>query len=136
MKKIIFTLLLVAAAMCVSAQGQMDALRFYESDIMGTARYMGMGGAFNALGGDATAISKNPAGLGVYRRSELSFGTNMSINKSQMETNSSTISGTRANFNFNNFALVASFVNQNASSGLIASNFAVTYDRLKNFAKR
>lgn len=133
MKKIIFTLSLVAVAMCVSAQGQMDALRFYQSDIMGTARYMGMGGAFNALGGDATAISKNPAGLGVFRKSELSFTTNMYINKSLMETNSSTISNTRANFNFNNFAIVASFLNENRSSGLIASNFSITYDRLKNF---
>ena len=133
MKKIIFTLSLVVAAMCVSAQGQMDALRFYQSDIMGTARYMGMGGAFNALGGDATSISKNPAGLGVYRRSELSFTTNMYINKSLMETSSATTSGTKANFNFNNFAFVASFLDENKSSGLIASNFAITYDRIKNF---
>ena len=133
MKKIIFTFTLAVVAMCASAQGQMDALRFYQSDIMGTARYMGMGGAFNALGGDATAISKNPAGLGVFRKSELSFTTNMYINKSLMETSSSTISNTRANFNFNNFALVASFLNENKSSGLIASNFAITYDRMKNF---
>ena len=40
------------------------------SDIIGTARYVGMGGAMGALGGDLSVISNNPAGLGLYRRSD------------------------------------------------------------------
>lgn len=32
----------------------------------GTARYMGMGGAMGAIGGDISAMTVNPAGIGVY----------------------------------------------------------------------
>ena len=32
-----------------------------------------MGGAFGALGGDLTTLSTNPGGIGVFRKSEISF---------------------------------------------------------------
>lgn len=32
----------------------------------GTAKYMGMAGAMGAIGGDVSAVSVNPAGVGVY----------------------------------------------------------------------
>ena len=38
----------------------------------GTARFMSMGGAFTALGGDISTLSQNPAGIGVFRASEMS----------------------------------------------------------------
>ena len=38
-----------------------------------TARSLGMGGAFASLGGDLSAAFLNPAGLGVYRKSELTL---------------------------------------------------------------
>ena len=37
----------------------------------GTARFMSMGGAFTALGGDISTLSQNPAGIGVFRTSEM-----------------------------------------------------------------
>ena len=42
-----------------------------ERSIMGTARYVGMGGAMTAIGGDPSASLDNPAGLGLYRRWEV-----------------------------------------------------------------
>ena len=51
------------------AQGEMDAYRFSQTELNGTARSMSMGGAFGALGGDMSVMSHNPAGLGVYRSS-------------------------------------------------------------------
>ena len=47
------------------AQGEMDAYRFSQTELNGTARSMSMGGAFGALGGDMSVMSHNPAGLGV-----------------------------------------------------------------------
>ena len=62
---------LALAALCSSSmlfsQGVVDALKYSQQDIRGTARYMGMAGAFGALGGDITTLSQNPAGIGVYR---------------------------------------------------------------------
>lgn len=56
-----------------SAQNETDALRFSSSDILGSARYTSLGGAFTALGGDATASLHNPAGLAVFRNNEFSI---------------------------------------------------------------
>lgn len=56
---------LALAALCSSSmlfsQGVVDALKYSQQDIRGTARYMGMAGAFGALGGDITTLSQNPA---------------------------------------------------------------------------
>ena len=37
----------------------------------GSARYISMGGAFGALGGDVSAISDNPAGSSVFLNTEI-----------------------------------------------------------------
>ena len=39
----------------------------------GTARSMAMAGAFTSLGADLSSMSINPAGLGMYRHSDLSI---------------------------------------------------------------
>ena len=65
----------MAITMCcvasLFAQGSMNAYNYSRTDIKGTARYMGMGGAFGALGGDISTLSQNPAGIGVYRSNEI-----------------------------------------------------------------
>ena len=43
------------------------------SDVIGTARYVGMGGALGALGADISVISWNPAGIGLYRKNDIAF---------------------------------------------------------------
>ena len=73
MKRIASLILALTAAGIVSAQTDLDALRYSQSSLAGTARYISMGGAFGALGADMSSISTNPAGLGIYRRSEFSF---------------------------------------------------------------
>lgn len=56
------------------AQSVVDAGRVASSSISGTSRYLAMGGAFGAVGGDPTCMNDNPAGIGIYRgHSELSF---------------------------------------------------------------
>jgi hypothetical protein len=50
-----------------------DAFRYSEINQTGTARFQGLGGNHAAIGGDASSISGNPAGLGFYNRSEISI---------------------------------------------------------------
>lgn len=64
------------------AQSAIDAYRFSQPDLRGTARFMGMGGAFGALGGDLSTLSQNPAGIGVYRSNELGFTLDLDVQKS------------------------------------------------------
>ena len=57
------------SVLCTPGSAQ-DYARLSERTIMGTARYIGMGGAMTAIGGDPAAAHDNMAGLGLYRRSE------------------------------------------------------------------
>ena len=72
MKRIyLITTLVLTASLTMSGQSVMDALNSISTQTKGTARYSAMAGAFGALGGDMTSIKQNPAGIGVYRSSEL-----------------------------------------------------------------
>ena len=62
------TLSLLVAACCMAAlqaQNPYDNENYMPTDLMGTARYVGMGGALGALGADISAISANPAAIGL-----------------------------------------------------------------------
>lgn len=73
---LVFALSTIASFTAMS-QGAIDALNFTQTDLKGTARYMSMGGAFGALGGDLSAITKNPGGIGVYRSSEIGISVGL-----------------------------------------------------------
>jgi len=78
MKKEIGILVVVMLnSLIISAQSELDISKFIIPDIAGTARYMSMGGAMGAVGGDASAIKDNPAGLGIYRSSEMTGTLNI-----------------------------------------------------------
>lgn len=57
----------------VSGQSTLEAWRYSTTSLYGTARGIGVGGAMSAVGADFTSVVQNPAGLGLFRRSELSF---------------------------------------------------------------
>lgn len=65
------------------AQGAFDAYSISQPDLKGTARFMSMGGAFGALGGDLSTFSQNPAGIGVYRRSEIGITVDLDCQSSK-----------------------------------------------------
>lgn len=55
------------------AQSDYEAFTFSQVDYLGTARFLGAGGAFGATGGDFSAVVTNPASIGLYKRHEVSF---------------------------------------------------------------
>ena len=68
MKKYIFVAAMAFAAMPVLAQETYENAKVAAEDLNGTARYVGMGGAMEALGADISTIGTNPAGIGLFRR--------------------------------------------------------------------
>jgi hypothetical protein len=48
-----------------------DAVRYTEENLIGTARFRGMSGAFGALGGDLSSININPAGSVVFNNNQV-----------------------------------------------------------------
>ncbi|MDR2414244.1 MAG: hypothetical protein LBD64_04575, partial [Odoribacteraceae bacterium] len=70
------SLLLVACltgALAVAAQDPISIIQFSRLYPYGTARSAAMGGAFGALGGDLSSLHANPAGVGVFRKSEFNL---------------------------------------------------------------
>ena len=55
----------------IFAQDEVDILRYSQYQIGGTARSIGYGGAVGSLGADFSALTVNPAGIGLYRKSEM-----------------------------------------------------------------
>ena len=64
-----------------------DYARMGERTIDGTARYVGMGGAMSAIGGDPSAAHDNIAGLGLYRRSEVLLTAQTALDRTQARGN-------------------------------------------------
>ena len=62
--KVIVTACTLLAMATASAQNAYDAEKLLGNDLNGTARFVGMGGAMGALGGDISVMSSNPAGIG------------------------------------------------------------------------
>jgi hypothetical protein len=130
MKKISYILIsLLVFSTGAFAQGQMDALRFSREDIFGTARAMSMGGAFGALGGDQTGVSINPAGIAIYRSSEVvgTFGLMGERSKVGAKTEK------RTTFDMDNLGFVAYYPLRSDAVPFI--NFGFTYSRAKSFNK-
>jgi hypothetical protein len=68
------------------AQGFVEnALLFSRTKPGGSARIQAMGGAQVALGGDYSSALSNPAGLGMYNRSEVTFSPALNFYNSDSE---------------------------------------------------
>lgn len=75
MKKFILFVAFAAATFTSYSQalGYEDlAILFSRDDQNGSARFMAMGGAFGALGGDVTSLAINPAGVSIFNGSHVS----------------------------------------------------------------
>lgn len=109
-----------------------DMTGFYDSELNGTARYVGMGGAMSALGGDISVISTNPAGIGLYRKNDVAVTGGVVTSKSDMGTFGKSEKQTNAVFN------QAGFVYSNHVDGpsLTYFNLGFNYHRLKDFTGR
>lgn len=99
----------------------------------GTARSMAMAGAFTSLGADLSSMSINPAGLGMYRRNEVSITPLMTFaradnNAAAWEKNS------RNRFSLGNIGVV--FNAYEGTRGLISLNLGFGYNRLADLNYR
>lgn len=129
MKKLTIVSILLSLSFVVTAQNAMDLYSISSSQIRGTARYVSMGGAFTSLGGDPSAVSQNPAGIGVYRSSEVSgsMGGQWTGNYSPNAEDAK-----KASFTFDNMSLITTFFT-GKSSGLLNFNLGVTYNRNQSY---
>lgn len=119
---------MAAAAMMTlpaAAQETYDNAPIAQEDLNGTARYVGMGGAMEALGADVSTISTNPAGIGLFRKSYIggSFGFVSQSDATSFKN------GNVTNASFDQAGLVYAM----RTSRRNFLNFAFNYHKSKNF---
>lgn len=132
MKKIIFTSAVLAMAANASfAQSALDAYSLSQPDLKGTARFMGMAGAFGALGGDLSTLSQNPAGIGVYRSNDIGFTLDLDLQKSTSQSDGQNYSVDNTRFLLNN---VGTVLTMRLPSKMFPNfNFGFTYNKAVSF---
>ena len=130
-----FLLILILACCLLPIAYSQDVQRFAERQIIGTARYVGMGGAMTAIGGDPSAVLDNPAGLGLYRRSEIAITLDYASDKTTQRTtqNNAASSSTRSRFAAPHVSAIWAWGNPTKQRGLIYSNVMLSVNRLASF---
>ena len=125
MKKILSIMTAAMLGTAVSAQETYDNAQLASKDLNGTARYVGMGGAMEALGADISTMGTNPAGIGMFRRSMVagSFGFNTQQDAKSFGN------ANKTNMSFDQ----AGFVYSMRSGRHSMVNFGFNYTKSKNF---
>lgn len=118
------------------AQTVSDVLRYSALNPGGTARFTGVGGAFTALGAEFGAISQNPAGLAMFRSSELIVTPSMRFNKiSAGLSDESVFSETGSRFGFDNFGMVFHSTPHRKGTKWTTFNVGIGMNRQANFGQ-
>ena len=126
MKKTYFTFALLLASASMMAQTvYTNAELSSTSDVIGTARYVGMGGALGALGADISAIGSNPAAIGMYRRSDIALTAGGMWQKDRAYQERNTGRGT-----FDQMGFVAAFRIDHPKVNFV--NFSFNYQKKYN----
>ena len=127
-------ILLFSCNMSLFAQGnEIDAYTLSSTELGGTARSMSMAGAFGALGGDISVISGNPAGLGIYRSSEISGTLNLSMNGASTNWMGVGADKSKTSFSPSNFGLSLYF--PTSSTSVNSWSLGFSYNSLRNYKR-
>lgn len=121
---------LTAILMAVSPLGySQDYARISERTLMGTARYVGMGGAMSAIGGDPSSVMDNTACLGLYRRMEMLITFDHTI------APATSVAGRVSQFMAPQASVVFSVPSFRATEheGIQYHNFMLSYQRVHSF---
>ena len=134
MKRLSFIFLMGLTVAPLTAQETYQSEKLIANDLNGTARYVGMGGAMEALGADISTINTNPAGIGLFRKSQIAVSGGF-VAQSNAKTSFSydnvpfNFKGDKTNASFDQ----AGFVWAKRTGRNSFLNFAFNYHKSKNF---
>ena len=138
MKRLLAGLLLALPTTSLLAQGDPaqyadDAFRYNDFVQQGSARFRAVGGNHAALGGDASNIAGNPAGLGFYNRSEFTLSPSLNLLSGKSTFLGSNLNAEKTNVNIGQLSVV--FAGQTSpNSRWRRSSFGVSYSQSLNFS--
>ena len=113
------------------AQAPDDIIKYSYFPQHGTARSIAIGGAMGSLGGDLSAAYVNPAGLGLYRTSEVVISPGFQFNKNNADFRGFNASSAKSAFDLGLSGVV--FGSQNRYSRNRSEAFAIAVNQTANF---
>lgn len=116
---------LMGGSLTAAAQETYMNAELATGDLNGTARYVGMGGAMDALGADLSTIGTNPAGIGLFRHSTASASFGFVSQQDAVKF----ADANKTNMSFDQIGFVYSM--RTSSRSFI--NFAFNYHKSRNF---
>ena len=126
MKKILSISMLACAVSAFAQDAYMNEQTLNSSeDVIGTSRYVGMGGAMGALGADISVIGWNPAGIGLFRKGDASLTFGGLWNKNGINERS------RGTGTFDQIGVVFNIKTESDVCPYV--NLAINYQKKKNF---
>ena len=125
MKRLKLIFISVITFVPLAAQETYENANIATEDLNGTARYVGMGGAMDALGADISNIGSNPAGIGLFRHSV----ANVSFGFVSQQGGDSFSGGKKTNMSFDQAGFV--YARRTGRSSFL--NFAFNYHKSRNF---
>lgn len=125
MKRSLLIFITAFTSVSMFAQETYENANIATEDLNGTARYVGMGGAMDALGADISTIATNPAGIGLFRHST----ANVSFGFVSQQGGNSFADGNKTNMSFDQ----AGFVYARRTGRNSFLNFAFNYHKSRNF---
>lgn len=132
MRRIAITVALAAMlTLPAAAQTALDAYSLSTPDMRGTARFMGMAGAFTALGGDLSTLNQNPGGIGVYRTSEIGVTLDIDVQSLSSLTQGFKMGRDQTKVACNNFGYIGAVYT--GSEVMPYFNWGASYSRVNSF---
>lgn len=131
---------IVATTGTTYAQYAGDAIRFGNTNYGSSARFKGMGNAQIGVGGDMSSLGGNPAGLGLFTRSEFSFTPEFNSTSAKSDYLGNRINDSDNKVNVNQAGVV--WYNptyrpegQNTNKGVLSAVFGIGYNRNNDFTQ-
>src|SRR5688572_21590038 len=135
--KIALTAIAICGISVVQAQNYSDLLRYSQKFYQGSARTAATGNAFGAVGADFGAISINPAGLGLFRKPDFTFGFAYNEQNGTAEYLGKTAYDAKYNLNMSHLGFVLADtktkLGKPVQNGWVSVNFGIGFNRTNNF---
>lgn len=110
-----------------------SALLFSRTQPAGSARILGLGGTQTALGGDYSSALSNPAGLGMYNRSEFTFSPALSFYNTKSEFNGTSTDESTSKFNIPGISYVMHMGRDDDERSFRGGSLGISFSRINDF---
>ena len=132
--RLVFFGVLTSWASCLLGQNEIDIFRYSFTESLGSARTMGMGGAFGALGADLACLTGNPAGIGLYRRGDGSLTTGFASQKTRLNVSGQFGDANQISGSTTNLGIALTYPSVNPDWPV--STLAISVSRRANFNEK